>query len=286
MVKQQRLRNFVFTWNNYTSDDEKKLQALPESLPIRYMVYGREKGSEEETPHLQGYVALRKQRDFNTIRKIFNKNHIEKRRGTEKQASDYCKKDNDFWEFGTISNPGKRTDIERLHESVLKGDSILSLWKSHPSMLKYYRGVREYQFAHLSNSKEFMKVTVDIYIGPAGCGKTKTAIERFPDIYWVVPGANGNVWWDGYTNQTAILFDDFYGWIKYGQLLRLLDGYRFQLPVKGGHTWKSWSNVIITSNKQPEEWYNKGITPALRRRINTITTFNEDSSYPPQIEQF
>merc|ERR1712146_705829 len=40
-------------------------------------------------------------------------------------------------------------------------------------------------------------------------------------------------------------------------LLTMPRGYQQRLSVKGSHSWALWDRVIITSNKHPDEWYEK-----------------------------
>ncbi len=85
-------------------------------------------------------------------------------------------------------------------------------------------------------------------------------------------------WWDGYTSQSVIIFDDFYGQIKISYMLRLLDRYPLRLPIKGGFTWARWTHVFITSNEEPENWWAGAQIPdvvraALDRRIKVIKRF-------------
>lgn len=85
---------------------------------------------------------------------------------------------------------------------------------------------------------------------------------------------------DGYYGQTAILFDDFYGGVKYTQLLKMLDGYPMQIGKKGGFVQKRWRTVLFTSNASPMEWYKRGLTPALKRRITSVTYWSMDGDPP------
>lgn len=112
-------------------------------------------------------------------------------------------------------------------------------------------------------------------------GKTRfvyrDASDRSLSLFALPCGDSGNqVWWDGYDGQTAILFDDFYGGVPYGSFLRYLDGYPVRLAVKGSFCHKAWTTVYITSNKPPECWYKKGLTPALKRRITDCFIFGEN----------
>lgn len=114
-----RARGWVFTLNNYTDADQQRLRDAIDGNTISYLVFGREVG-EHGTPHLQGFIYLRTARAFNTVRALLGSEriHLERMRGTPKQASDYCKKDGDYEEFGELPAQGKRTDLDRFMEDV------------------------------------------------------------------------------------------------------------------------------------------------------------------------
>lgn len=96
-----RSKYFCFTINNYTNDDVDRLSNLGDE--ITYIVFGREVG-ESGTPHLQGYVEFRNRKRFPQVKTLLgNRVHLEKRRGSPQEASDYCKKDGDFEEIGELS---------------------------------------------------------------------------------------------------------------------------------------------------------------------------------------
>lgn len=114
-------RRYCFTLNNYTAEDELRLTQLAESDRVKYLVYGRERG-ESGTPHLQGFVIFNSSVIFNTAkRQIGDSAHLEAANGTSVQASDYCKKDGDFCEFGDLGlRPGKRNDWEEYKDWVVE----------------------------------------------------------------------------------------------------------------------------------------------------------------------
>lgn len=261
----RRFRNFCFTLNNYTSEDENQVR----KLPYRYLVYGYEVG-DSGTPHLQGYVELKAATRFGKIHTTIPRAHIESRRGTALQASEYCKKDGKFYEDGKISSPGQRTDILSMYAAVKEGKTDLEIQESHTSQyVKYYRAVDRMRYNLAKADQTFSPVEVIVRWGQAGTGKTRYAYDTYPDLYRI-DHTNSQLWFDGYQGQETVLLDDFYGGIKYSYLLQLLDGYKFQLPVKGGFTWKQWRRVIITSNKPPSDWYSHGMTPALQRRLTLV----------------
>lgn len=258
-----RLRNFCFTINNYDDD----VITAVKGLPHKYLVFGYEVG-DSNTPHLQGYCELDKMYRFNAIKKLIPTAHIESRKGTAQEAADYCKKDGKFEESGSISNPGRRTDIEHFHSLVRSSKTELEVADGAPGpYYRYYRGVARVRYLAAMQNNKFEPVEVTVIWGIAGKGKTRRAYEIDPNLYNY---EHSEPWFDGYTGQETILMDDFYGGIKYSRLLRLLDGYKFNLPIKGGHTWKAWKRVIITSNTPPAQWYHVGLTDALNRRLTQV----------------
>lgn len=263
MTKQ--LRNFCFTINNWKDADYKSCIQLPH----KYLVIGKEIG-ESKTPHLQGYCELTKKISFGKLKKLLPTAHIERRMGSAQQAATYCKKDDDYYESGEISKQGKRTDLANVYDAIKNGSSNTEIADEYPSTyMRHYKAVDRVRFDQARLDKEFEKINVTVYIGESGTGKTRKAYTEDPNLYRLVPSEN-TLWFDGYEGQETLLIDDFYGSIKYGYLLQLLDGYKFQLPIKGGFTWKQWKHVIITSNNPPGTWYHQGLTDALKRRLTEI----------------
>nr|WQA30148.1 MAG: rep protein [Cressdnaviricota sp.] len=95
------------------------------------------------------------------------------------------------------------------------------------------------------------------------------------------------MWFDGYTGQKRVIFDDFRPWwCEFSWLLRLLDRYPIQVPVKGGFVNFIPEELIITTNKNPEESFgiyrsNEDLQQ-LRRRLNRVVHFAKLSG--PRLE--
>jgi len=129
-----QLSAICFTLNNYTEADTK---VFADELPAiySYAVVGKEVG-ESGTPHLQGYVKMRKRtaakKAFNDLAALFeSRPHMEVAKGSAKKNRVYCSKDGDFAEFGEITNQGKRMDLEALKDAVLDGASWEQLALEH-----------------------------------------------------------------------------------------------------------------------------------------------------------
>lgn len=157
MGKSRKIRNFCFTINNWTSADIDRLAYLttPNSrVQAKYLIYGKEVG-EEGTPHLQGYCELHAQVSFNVLKEHIPNAHIESRIGTAKQASDYCKKDdNDPFIFGKISRQGQRTDIEELYAFIKEeAKSLKEIREEFPTQYIIYNKVIHQIFEDIQQEK-------------------------------------------------------------------------------------------------------------------------------------
>jgi hypothetical protein len=117
-------KNFCFTLNNYSEEDVLRLNELAGS--VQYLIYGKEVGSDTGTPHLQGFVQFKSRFRFNQAKdKISGRCHLERARDAQK-ARDYCCKDGDFTEFGTLLVAGSRNDLEEFKLAVQTGTTNTS----------------------------------------------------------------------------------------------------------------------------------------------------------------
>ena len=267
----KRIRNCCFTINNYSKACEILLGSLFQEK-AKYLIYGYEKG-ESGTPHLQGYVELKQQVSFETLKKYMPKAHIELRKGTPKQASEYCMKEGDFKEFGEISNQGKRTDLDSIAEDLIQNKSVRDIALEYPvSFIKFHRGIKELR--NQVSSVRNWKPEVFWVHGKTGTGKTKYFYDHFDDDRWVWTPHMGT-WFDGYDGQSNVLFDDYRGEFTFGMLLSLLDRYECKVQVKGGMVQFTPRFIVITSPRLPEEIYcptaqGDSINQLLRRIDKTI----------------
>lgn len=277
-----RARNWCFTLNNPTAEELSNLHTtLPTQRDFRYTVFQLESGLDGQTPHVQGYVEFTSPLRFNTVKRLLGSRcHLEQRRGTQKQAKEYCMKTESRldgpWEYGepATGTQGTRSDLIALKEGLDSGLTDQQLWEEHfPIMIKYHKGVQQYQIVKRSQRK--WKSKVYVLIGEPGTGKSKWALDNYPDAYWK---QRGN-WWDGYWHKEVVL-DDFYGWLPYDTLLRLLDRYPLLVETKGGQANFIAETIIITSNSRPQDWYrNISNFGALERRIDVCMKFYGDNQF-------
>lgn len=115
-MSQSRGKQYCFTHNNYTAVDLQRYRDILSGQSITYAVFGQEVAPTTGTHHLQGYVVFEDRKRIAAVRNLFPGAHIEIARGSPEQASNYCKKDGDFVEFGDyelITFQGKRTDLDQ-----------------------------------------------------------------------------------------------------------------------------------------------------------------------------
>ncbi|QCE20592.1 nonstructural protein [Melipona quadrifasciata cyclovirus 1] len=222
------------------------------------------------------YSKFRGPTRWNSIKQLLgSKVHFEKARGNARQNKEYCSKANDYWEHGDIGpGQGSRTDLQRVVKSIEDGEKdIQNVARKFPiEFIKYGRGIKEYIRAiHPVKERDF-KTLVYYYWGPPGTGKSKAAKEEADlhggGTYYKPRGE----WWDGYKQQENVIIDDFYGWIKYDELLKITDRYPYKVPVKGGYEEFTSKRIWITSNVPLEELYkfNNYNDAAIRRRCTII----------------
>lgn len=266
----QRKRRWCFT--------EFKLDKIDPTNPYpnvghTYILAGLETCPDTGRLHWQGYMEFKNAKTGTAIKKKCSKSmHLEWCYGSQKSNKDYCGKEKkDWFEYGDPFAQGQRTDLEGHAKQLLDGMSLEDFILEHPTVYASYRnGIKDIAgIAMKQRSKAFRRVQVDVYWGAAGAGKTRKAVEDNPD-HFILPCGEDRVWFDGYNGEKCLILDDFYGGIKYGLLLRLLDGYQLRLPTKGSFTYALWNKVIITSNKPPTEWYQRGFTDALQRRVTNV----------------
>lgn len=269
-----RSRNFCFTWNNWDAAAEGILQALP----FRYLVYGRELAPTTGTPHLQGYVSFPNARTLPSLRNLLPGCHVRIARGTAGENRTYCTKDGDFYESGDM--PAGRERPANGAREAARWDLALTASKAGnfeevpPDIfIRYYSAVRRIS-SDFRPAPENAPTTAGIWIhGVAGCGKTRTVRERYPEAY--LKGCNK--WWCGYQEEEVVLLDDIdpshATWI--GRFLKIWgDRYPFRGELKGGSVMIRPQKFIVTSQYSIEQVFTDTETrEALRRRYIVIEKF-------------
>lgn len=248
-----RHRAFCVTVNNWTEED----YSLALLAPYTYIIIGRERGDENNVPHLQIYLEVKNPISIKTLSsKYFPRAHIEPRFGTQKQARAYCTKEH-YHEYGVLSQQGKRTDLLLAKQLLEDGISIRTALESEMitslATLTAYEKLSKYYVVHRTRPRVFW-----IY-GPGGSGKTDKAYSLAgPDVFKLDLLKEG--WVDGYDRHKSIIIDDLDinpdDKKLFGTLLSLLDKNPLKMNVKGSSASIAAETIIITCQKAPWHiWY-------------------------------
>lgn len=260
-------RHWCFTINNYESTD------LWNEEVYEYMVVGEEVG-EEGTPHLQGYVYLKKRKELSAMKKLLPRSHLEVMKTNSKAASDYCKKDGKYKEFGTLPNPKNQTKEatkKRKADYALAVDLAKKqrLYDIEPDMLlRHGPAIRMICKDHPLKFPPLDYLPGIWLFGPSGIGKSKTARWLYPDAY----DKCLNKWWDGYQHEDYVILDDFDDSHKClgNHLKRWVDHYSFTAEQKGTSISIRPKIVCVTSQLLPCEIWSGPLLAAISRRFTLI----------------
>ena len=216
--------------------------------------------------------------------------HCEIARGTLNDNYNYCTKEGIYVEFGKKGGgQGKRNDLEEVIDLIKNKKTNSEIAETHPTKVLLY-------MKHINNMRNVFMKDRDpnnppkcfwIY-GPSGCGKTSSIFKKHKEIYM----KDCTEWWDGYTQQEAILIDDYESTkhMTYKDLLKITDRYPMSGQTKGGYVKINSPYIYITHTEPPEEvfGYDKEYSKQILRRLTVIEISGsglkgntKDSKNPP-----
>lgn len=278
MSEDHKRRDWCFTaWRKPNPE------AIAENPGVTYLIIGKEKCPTTGKKHYQCYIRFTNARKFKSVKKILGDNeaHIEPCRGTPAQNILYCKKEGKYKEYGEPPSQGSRSDLFDIRAALTSGMSIRDIIEMgeirNNQQLKFAENLLKYIRPQPRDPPE-----VHWLWGETGTGKTRRVYELEPDVY-VVP-MNFD-WFDGYVGQEAVLFDEFRAQIPMYQVLRLLDRYPMNVPVKGSFTPWVPKRIYITSCAPPQHYYRArkafDNNDQFIRRITTVTELRPENFKPP-----
>ena len=219
------------------------------------MVVGKEVG-ESNTPHLQGYVVFDKKKSFAFTKRLLPTAHWEQksRKSTPLQASDYCKKDGDFVELGTLPQTCGETARERYAHAwrcAVEGN----LEDIAPDIrIKHYRTLQQIACDHMPALPRLPETSGMWIWGPTGSGKSTLArsIGEEAGGYYLKAC---NKWWDGYAGEDVVIIEDIDpNHSCLGHHIKLwCDSHDFIAEKKGTSCRLRPKQVIITSQYSIEQ---------------------------------
>ena len=279
-----QFRNYILTVNNPVQTDEEFNEYLKTLQHIRYFTFQREIGEETGTQHFQLYIEFEVGKRFATIKEYFPTAHIESRKGSKKQARDYCQKDDtrmdghNIFEFGDFAENGERSDLNDIMEMIKGGASLKEVEAAYPSQyFRYYKNI-EFLFNQYMQDK-FCEIDRNIKVtyiwGPPRAGKSRS-IDKLHSRknYYRVPKYKNP--FDKYNYEPVLVLDEYAGQIDITYLNNLLDSLPCQLECRYNDKWAAWDTVYIISNLPFEKQYPYELPEkreALKSRITEFIHF-------------
>ncbi len=268
-------KNYCFT--DFNETDWKEIYEHGDT--IQYIGWGREICPTTKKRHNQGWIQFTKRVGWRTAKAaIPDTVAIYPCKGSIASNEVYCRKNGEFTSMGIFSkqgvSPTNETTLDAVKHMIDDGSTIEQVGDvQFGYYCRYYSSFSRRVCARLKNeSAEFRKLTVSVYSGETGTGKTRKAIES--GGYFM--HADEMMWWDGYNGESTLILDEYNNQVKITRLLAILDGYQLRLAVKGGFTYALWDTVIITTNLDVLHEHAKDVhRRALDRRIHNWVYFEE-----------
>lgn len=259
-------RTYVFTLNNYSTDDEQSVM----DIECKYLIFGKEVGA-SGTPHLQGTISFKNPISFSSIKKKMPKAHIEVCKDVN-ASIEYCSKDGIIFEKGDRPRMGERTDIQAVKSMLKEGANMRKVVEYTES----YQSIRhaEIHLKYFEKPRNFKPHVVWCH-GATGTGKSRYAYEQCESHDTYTAMSTGK-WFEGYDGHTHVIIDDMRrDFMKFHELLRLLDRYSMRVECKGGSRQFVATHIFITSCYSPHELFDtREDVKQLVRRIDEIKMFN------------
>lgn len=282
-VKSPRVRGFLFTWNNYgvgPVDDNYGVESIQylrnEVVPqVSYIIWGKEIGPVEGTPHLQGFVYFKTLKSCVQVHKIFPGCHITLV-SVDNGCAKYSTKDQQYEEHGVRPLTEKEKKSKGGVSQKDKWDSIWDHAKAGDMELipaqeriRCYRTLKQIRVDYMPPVSCVPVLDNSWIYGPSGSGKTSGVLADYPDIYL----KNCNKWWDGYQGEETVLIDDMdESHHMFWHHLKIWGDHKpFLAETKGGTMKIRPKRIIVTSNVPLSVFCTKPAhLEALLRRYNEV----------------
>lgn len=233
--------------------------------------------------HLQGYIRFTHSVRIQHLKDVGSTIHWTRCNGTEEENINYCSKEETHlfgpFTFGKKTIQGKRNDISQVREIINTGGRMSTVVDTIDS----YQAIKFGEiFLKYKEPVRLWKPDVKWFHGATGTGKTRAALELFPNAWISMKSLR---WWEGYDGHEDVIIDDFRkDFCTFHELLRILDRYPYRIEVKGCSRQLLAKNIVVTCPYRPEIIYNNRVEEdinQLLRRIDEIRLFGDRDVEPP-----
>lgn len=258
-------------------------------VKYKYFVLQVEKGGKTGYKHYQVYLEHKHQINKLTLVNLFPYGHMEVRRGTMREAYDYCTKEDtrlhgpfEFGECPYFNNKGTTSGLrEKMIIDISNGMSDFDLLMKYPTIynkrtINEFRdalGIKDY---YLLNNRD---VKVFYMSGVAGTGKSSFVRKLFDiENIYVVSDYEKDPF-GSYDGQDVIVFEEYRSDFNLSVFLQYLDRYPIMLPARYSNKVAKFTKVFIISNwdfTKQYEFFPIEDKKAFWRRLNYILSVKKD----------
>ena len=305
-------RKWQITINNpqeHSFDHEAIKAALHQFKGLLYFCLCDEEGDECQTRHTHVFFVLRSPCTAERVNKLFPNFHRERPNGTCAENRAYVLKDGEkfnkqpdgsyhytdssgkdhdgvnfsdtFEEEGEMpqEHQGKSRDADKIVDMLKNGasnveivDAVSSAYKDIDKIERVRSMYRDAEFA-----SSWRDLEVTYIFGKTGSGKTRSIMDKFGYVncYRVTDYKHP---FDTYDGQDVLIFEEFRGGLKHGDMLNCLDGYPLLLPCRYFNRQACYTKVFIVTNLPPDSQYmniDRESRNAFFRRIHKVVEFQE-----------
>lgn len=254
------------------------------------------------TYHTHIYIVAASPIRFGTIKNRLPMAHIEKAFGTSEQNRDYIRKDGiwtedsksetsvegTFYEWGEMPSEKKKSlrQMQEIINDIQDGKRTSEIILEKPELAFNIREIEILQqtLKREAASQGFREVNVIYLFGKTGVGKTRMIYEQHnpQDVCRITTYRKNGVVFDGYTDESVLVFEEFHSQIDIAEMLSYLDRYPLRLPARYNDKTAMYTTVYIVSNLPLEKQYVEvqrqapEVWRAFLRRINIILEIIED----------
>ena len=179
-----------------------------------------------------------------------------------------------------VEQQGKSRDADIIVELIKSGatneqivDTVASAYRDIEKVERVRSMYRDSQFKNCWRDLE-----VTYIFGKTGSGKTRGVMDKYgyENCYRVTDYKHP---FDTYDGQDVLIFEEFRGGLKHGDMLNYLDGYPLLLPCRYFNRQACFTKVFIITNIPPDQQY-QSVDPESRqaffRRIRVVREYQSD----------
>lgn len=176
------------------------------------------------------------------------------------------------WVLGSPeTKQGERTDLSSLRDEVLASAKIPVKKVKNLQQLLFAERLQPYADKPPRRDDDFR---VFVVWGTSGVGKSHAIRDSFTDEELFETYVNQKGWhFDAYRGEPIILIEDFFGNMPMTEFLQISDIYRKTVQVRGRTVYLRNRILILTSNKNPQTWYDTVPGPVHKAVMRRLTCF-------------